>query len=162
MNLILVRVDDRFVHGQILESWIPYLDVQCVIVVNDYLASDDFQKAIMSMAIPDRIIIKIISIKDVAGLIHDPLLKGKRALLIVSSIKDAYKICQEGIFFTRLNIGNLKMQDGCKQLSFSVWVDHEDVDILKRFIADGVYISLQSVPRERDIDLRTIIEMIDI
>ncbi len=162
MNLSLVRVDDRFIHGQILESWIPYLNAQGVIVANDYLASDDFQRAIMSMAIPDRITFKIISIEKTPTLTDDPLFKGKRTLVIVSSIKDAYKIYQKGATFTKLNIGNLKMQDGCKQLSFSVWVDHEDINILKTFIEDGVSISLQSVPRERDIDLSTIIEMVDI
>lgn len=55
MNILLVRVDDRFIHGQILESWIPFLKAQSVVVANDALASDHFQKTIMSMAIPDRI-----------------------------------------------------------------------------------------------------------
>ncbi|HQP30651.1 MAG TPA: PTS sugar transporter subunit IIB, partial [Deltaproteobacteria bacterium] len=55
MNIVLVRVDDRLIHGQILESWIPFIKAQCVVVANDALAGDQFQRAILSMAIPDRI-----------------------------------------------------------------------------------------------------------
>ena len=78
MNLLLVRVDDRFIHGQILESWIPYLKAQSVVVVNDILAGDHFQKTIMSMAIPDRITLRIVSLDEVACLAQDSELDDKR------------------------------------------------------------------------------------
>ncbi len=85
MNIVLVRIDDRFIHGQILEAWIPYLDAQAVIVANDCLASDDFQKAIMAMAIPDRIFFQIISINEAPKLQVDPLLKDKFCSLLPQS-----------------------------------------------------------------------------
>ena len=42
MDLRLVRVDDRFIHGQILEAWIPYLGADGVVIINDRLSSDEF------------------------------------------------------------------------------------------------------------------------
>ncbi|MDA8124239.1 MAG: PTS sugar transporter subunit IIB, partial [Deltaproteobacteria bacterium] len=39
MDIALVRVDNRLVHGQILEAWIPYLQASCIVVVDDQVAS---------------------------------------------------------------------------------------------------------------------------
>ncbi|HQG32432.1 MAG TPA: PTS sugar transporter subunit IIB [Deltaproteobacteria bacterium] len=160
MNIILVRVDDRFIHGQILESWIPFLKAQSVIVVNDALACDHFQKTIMSMAIPDRITLRIVPLDDAPDLIDDKDLEEKRTLVIVSSIKDAYSLYSKGFTFSKLNIGNNKGGDSSKQVSYSVWVDREDLVMLKSLMDKGVDVSLQSVPRERVIDMRSILGMV--
>lgn len=160
MNIVLVRVDDRFIHGQILESWIPFLKAQSVIVVNDTLACDHFQKTIMSMAIPDRITLRIVPLNDAPDLAEDEDLDEKRTLVIVSSIRDAYTLYSKGFNFNKLNIGNNKGGDSSKQISYSVWVDKEDLSMLKSLMDKGVDVSLQSVPRERIIDMRSILGMV--
>ncbi len=162
MNILLVRVDDRFIHGQILEAWIPFLNAQSVIVANDTLASDDFQKTIMSMAIPERIILRIVPIEQALALRDDDELNGKRTLVIVSSIKDAHRLHTMGMGFSRLNIGNNKGTDTSKQISYSVWVDQEDLEMLSLLMDQGVYVNLQSVPRERNIDMKSILHMVTI
>lgn len=35
MDFSLVRVDSRLVHGQIIETWLPYLKASRIVVVND-------------------------------------------------------------------------------------------------------------------------------
>jgi mannose/fructose/N-acetylgalactosamine-specific phosphotransferase system component IIB len=162
MNVVLVRVDDRFIHGQILESWIPHLKAQGVIVANDGLAGDQIQKTIMSMAIPDRIKLKIVSLAEAERLMDDCDLYEKNCLVIVSTIKDAYRLFSNGFIFTKLNIGNNKTERPSKQLSYSVWVDQEDLCLVKSLMDKGVEVTLQSVPRERLIDMKSIIDMVDI
>lgn len=160
MNIILVRVDDRFIHGQILESWIPHLKAQSVVVVNDTLACDHFQKTIMSMAIPDRITLRIVPLDDAQSLAQDKDLDEKRTLVIVSSVKDAYTLYSKGFTFHKLNIGNNKGGDQARQISYSVWVDNEDLSMLRKLMDNGVDVSLQSVPRERVIDMKSILDMV--
>ncbi len=160
MNVLLVRVDDRFIHGQILEAWIPFLKVQSVVVANDTLAKDDFQKTIMSMAIPERIKLRITEIDKADGLKNDVELDSMRTLVIVSSIKDAYRLKAAGLDYTHLNIGNNKGTQDAKQISYSVWVNREDLEMLSELMQLGVEINLQSVPRERTIDMKSIIEMV--
>lgn len=160
MKILLVRVDDRFIHGQILEAWIPFLKAQSVIVANDTLADDEFQKTIMSMAIPDRIKLRIVSIERALTLKADKELNEKRALVIVSSIIDAYRLHTNGLDFTKLNIGNNKGTDTSKQISYSVWLGQEDLEMLSVLMDRGVEVNLQSVPRERNIDMKSIIHMV--
>jgi PTS system mannose-specific IIB component len=161
MNVVLVRVDDRFIHGQILESWIPHLKVQGVVVANDTLAGDQIQKTIMSMAIPERMKLRIVTLEDTVRLQNDRELDDKRALIIVASIKDAYRLYSLGFRYTKLNIGNNKTLDSSVQLSYSVWVDREDLDLIRSLMDKDIEVTLQSVPRERLIDMKSIIDMVN-
>lgn len=160
MNIVLVRVDDRLIHGQILESWIPFLKAQCVVVANDSLAHDQFQRAILSMAIPDRIKLRIVPIDETKDLNHDPELDGKSTLIIVSSIRDAFRLHAGGVAYERLNLGNMKGTSEAEQISYSVWLDSEDVRMIQGLIAEGKTVNLQSVPREREIDIQSIINTV--
>lgn len=161
MNILLVRVDDRFIHGQILESWIPHLNAQGVVVANDELAGDQIQKTIMSMAIPERIKLRIVSLRDATGLAGDCEFNNKRTFVIVSTIKDAYRLYTAGLPFKTLNIGNNKATADSRQISYSVWVDRTDLLLVRELIDRGIDVNLQSVPRERLIDMRSILAMVD-
>jgi PTS system mannose-specific IIB component len=157
MNIVLIRVDDRLIHGQILESWIPYLKAQCVVVANDILAEDQFQMAILSMAVPERIKLRMVNIESVKELSEDPELLNKTTLIIVSSVLDAYRIIQKGNI-SRINLGNMRSSGADKQLMYSFWVRKEDIMMLKELIAQGISINLQSVPREKEIDIKHILD----
>ncbi len=157
MNIVLIRVDDRLIHGQILESWIPYLKAQCVVVANDMLAEDQFQMAILSMAVPERIKLRMVSVESVKDLSEDPELLNKTTLIIVSSVLDAYRIVQKEIS-AKINLGNMRSSGADKQLMYSFWVNKEDILMLKEMTAQGISINLQSVPREKEIDIKHILD----
>jgi mannose/fructose/N-acetylgalactosamine-specific phosphotransferase system component IIB len=113
------------------------------------------------MAIPERMKLRIVSLEDSQRLRNDKELDGKRTLVIVSSIKDASRLYILGMEYTRLNIGNNKASESSTQLSYSVWVDKEDLDLIKTLMDRGVEVFLQSVPRERLIDMKSIIDMVN-
>ena len=52
MTTLLVRVDDRLIHGQIVETWIPYLSINQIIVADDEVFHNPFKKKIMRMSLP--------------------------------------------------------------------------------------------------------------
>ena len=157
MNIVLIRVDDRLIHGQILESWLPYLKAQCIVVANDLLAEDSFQMAILSMAVPERIKLRMVSVDSVGELNSDLELSGKTSLVIVSSVLDAYRIIQNGISAGRINLGNMRSSGADKQLMYSFWVRQKDIVMLKEIITQGIFVNLQSVPREKEIDIKDIL-----
>jgi len=55
MDIALVRVDSRLVHGQIIEAWVPYLKIRCICVANDEVANDFFRETVMKLAVPQGV-----------------------------------------------------------------------------------------------------------
>ena len=55
----LVRVDNRLIHGQVVEAWLPHLKVARVVVADDEAAHSPLIRAAMGLAVPAELEVHI-------------------------------------------------------------------------------------------------------
>ena len=150
MGIILTRIDNRLIHGQILEAWVPYLKADCIVVANDAAACTPLQRMIMQAAVPSDIRLEIGTLDEVAALLLLPELASRRTLLLFASSDDALRACRLGIGFARLNLGNMHAAEGKSRYSCTIALDQHDIDNLRAVEAAGVTIVSQCVPADRE------------
>jgi mannose/fructose/N-acetylgalactosamine-specific phosphotransferase system component IIB len=160
MDIALVRVDNRLVHGQILEAWVPFIKSSAIIVVDDQVASDFFRETVIKMAVPREVEVIVSNVEDFANNYKYGTGQGKKAIVLFSVIADALRAFQNGFVFDKLNIGNVYSEECLKQCSPSVMLDGEDIKTIRIFLDAGVNIDVRRVPREKPIDIRKLITMI--
>lgn len=154
-DIALVRVDNRLVHGQILEAWVPFIKAKCIMVVDDNSASDFFCETVIRMAVPSEIEVNICSVDDFAANYIYKQGKGKKTIVLFSNIADALKAHQQGFHFEKLNIGNINHEEYKVCCAPSVFLcDTEIQDILKLLEDEGVAVELKRVPREKAVNIR--------
>ena len=160
-DIALVRVDNRLIHGQILEAWVPYIEASCIILVNDEIAEDFFRETIIRMAVPRDVEVIISSVEDFAGKYPYSTGHGKKTIVLFASIADALKAFQLGFKFDKLNLGNVHhLQSEGKETSYSpsVFLDDSDVkNILSLMSSAGVQIELKRIPSDTPVDVKDII-----
>lgn len=140
-----VRIDNRLIHGQIIETWLPYTGARSVLVANDELAADMMQQQIMSLAIPGNIESHFVSVAHVAQAMKT---LGKSTIILFHNCSDAKKAFDTGLLFDVLNIGNIHYSPGRKQVSPSVALTNEDEHCLKYFSKKGVELDFRCVPND--------------
>jgi mannose/fructose/N-acetylgalactosamine-specific phosphotransferase system component IIB len=154
-DIALVRVDNRLVHGQILEAWVPFIKAKCIMVVNNDSASDFFCETVIRMAVPSEIEVNICSVEDFAANYIYARGSGKKTIVLFSNIADALKAHQEGSHFEKLNIGNIHNEDYKVCCAPSVFLCEPEIqDILKLLEDKGVSIELKRVPREKTVNIK--------
>ncbi|MHB8908283.1 MAG: PTS system mannose/fructose/N-acetylgalactosamine-transporter subunit IIB [Syntrophales bacterium] len=158
MDITHVRVDNRLVHGQILEAWIPYLRASCIIVVDDHVASDYFCESVIRMAVPREVEVIICRLKEFAETYSFHQGSGQKTIVLFSKIADALTVYRLGFRFDRLNIGNVYNEECCLRCTASVLLSDGDVRDLATLRAEGVQIDLQPVPREKPVDYLDIVQ----
>ncbi|MFA5321808.1 MAG: PTS sugar transporter subunit IIB [Smithella sp.] len=155
LNIALVRVDSRLVHGQILEAWVPFIQAECIIVVNDKVAADSFMETVIRMAVPSDMEVVISSVDDFAQNYTFTHGSGKKTIVLFSSIDDACKAFQLGFRFDRLNIGNVYNNEYKVCCSSSVFLCDEEITTLENLLKEtGVFVELQRVPKGRAINIK--------
>ena len=140
------RVDNRLIHGQIIETWLPYTQADMLIVANDYLASDTVRQDIMSLAIPSRIMTSFITIIALNSFLLKQAAQHVDALVLFSSCGDAMAAYESGLEFDRLNIANLHYSPGKKQYCDHVALSEEDLRCLRFFASRHVELDFRCVP----------------
>jgi len=156
MDIALVRVDNRLVHGQILEAWVPYCQAGCIIVVDDHVASDFFRETVIKMAVPRDIDVVITSVEDFTRYILQSR-QGKRTIILFSEVADVVTCYKNGFKLEHLNIGNVHNEDCVKECSPSVLLGTTDIESIRYLVAAGVKVELQRIPREKPMNVTEVL-----
>ncbi|MBN1827994.1 MAG: PTS sugar transporter subunit IIB [Deltaproteobacteria bacterium] len=149
MNSTFVRVDNRLVHGQIIEGWVPHLKVSVIVVVNDEVAGDFFRESVIRMSVPSDIEVQIYGVDDFARHRWTEYSRGRVTIVLFRDFADAVRAYDGGFRFGRLNIGNVHKESGKTCISASLFLDHKDLKLLQKLVAGGVDVEIQSIPRDK-------------
>lgn len=151
MSIVLARVDNRLIHGQVLEAWVPYVDADYIVVVDDAVAHDLFRKQLMQAVVPADIGVEICSHDQVSRFCQGPVIDQHRVLILFATPEDALSGYREGLQYAELNLGNMHAQEGKRCISRTLAFGPDDVANLEQISRQGVVISAQCIPTDRSL-----------
>lgn len=158
MSIVLVRIDNRLIHGQVLEAWIPNTGANCIVVANDEIADEDIRKRLMAAAVPRGIRVLIASVAESSRFVLSSDNRSLRILLLFGNPEDALQAFRQGVHFLQLNLGNLHRPQAEHQVGCTVTLDCSDISSLAELESEGVEINLQCVPSDRQRGWRTMLK----
>ena len=89
--LVFVRIDDRLIHGQVVEGWVNYLKATCILVADDKVAANALQRSIMEISVPHGLKVFIGTVADISEQVRSAALSAERAILLFSNPIDALR-----------------------------------------------------------------------
>ncbi|RKH13641.1 PTS mannose/fructose/sorbose transporter subunit IIB [Corallococcus praedator] len=154
--ITLVRVDNRLIHGQVVEAWLPHLKVSRVVVADDEAASSPLIRAAMALAVQSAIEVQILPLAqvDFAALSKD----GVRTLVLLRDVSSVPFAFQHGLVMDQLNLGNVHFGTGRRQVSPSVFLAEGELQALQQLSEQGVRVEARAVPAEKSVDLPDLTE----
>jgi PTS system mannose-specific IIB component len=105
---------------------------------------------VMQAAIPSSIKLIIGTLEETASILSSADLLKKRVLLLFTNSEDALKVCQLGVSYTKLNLGNMHSSAGKDRYTCTIALDQHDIEKLQQVEDHGVTIVSQCVPADRE------------
>lgn len=152
MSIVLARIDNRLIHGQVLESWVPYLHADCILVANDVVAANPLRKILMTAAVPKGLGVFVETLADAAKLLSGGMMIDRKVLLLLATSEDALTLYQLGVLYGKLNLGNLHGGENRRRVSCTIAFAPEDLANLGQLEAAGVRVVAQCIPADRERD----------
>ena len=146
-NIVLTRIDNRLVHGQVATQWCGTIGANLILVANDEVAGNKLRQGLMDMAAPNYAAMRYWTIEKTISTIHKA--SDKQLIFIVCETpQDVLKLVEGGVPIKKVNIGNMHMADGKRQVAGSVAVDDDDVAAFAKLRDLGVELEIRRVPSE--------------
>lgn len=158
MSIVLARIDNRLIHGQVLESWIPFSQADCIVVADDQIAAQPLQRTLLAAAVPSTIRVVIGTLAEVALLFADGSLAARRVLLLFATPEDALAGCRLGIPVVELNLGNLHGGEGKQRFSCTIALDPADIATLTELERCGVKVAARCIPSDNECEWRKLLQ----
>ena len=134
----LVRVDNRLLHGQVLEAWMPKLGATTVVVADDEAALSPLARAAMTLCVPCEVPARVerMAAVDFAALADSKAI----VLLLVRDVAGLLEATRRGLTPARaplLNLGNIHFAMGRRPVTPSVYLTAGELEALKELAAAG-------------------------
>lgn len=146
MTLALVRVDDRLVHGQVVEGWLRVIQADRVVVVCDRAAADPLQKGMMRLALPDEVMLDVWPVTE--ALREWPRLvdRSERVLVLLPGIKELRTLVEGGAVPPGVNLGGVHDGPGRRPVTANLFLSDEDRSHLAVVLDRRVAVETRALP----------------
>ncbi|MEG1287114.1 PTS galactosamine transporter subunit IIB [Clostridium sp.] len=152
-NILLTRVDNRLIHGQVGVTWVNHLGANLILVANDAVSKDPVQQSLMDMVVPDAIATRFFSIEKTIKVI-DKASSKQKIFLVCKTPQDVLRLVEGGVEISEVNIGNMHFSEGKEQISSTVSLDDDDRKTLRKLCDLGIKVEQRRVPDEKvEVDL---------
>ncbi|MDR2886962.1 MAG: PTS sugar transporter subunit IIB [Bacteroidales bacterium] len=145
----LIRIDDRLLHGQVSFTWVPSLKINCIVIANNKVATDEFQKMALNIAKPPSAKLLIYTLKDAIAFLCDAKARNQEILVLVNSIADALSVAKEINEIKTINFGGIRMKTGAKLISKAIAIDDNDITFIKELLERGLELEIRQVPGDK-------------
>ena len=156
-NILLTRIDNRLIHGQVATQWSKIVGANLLLVANDEVATDEFRQSLMDMAAPSFAETRYFTIEKTINVIHRAS-EAQHIFLICETPRDVLRLVKGGVPIKKVNIGNMHMANGKRQISKAVCVDDSDVQAFKELKELGVELEIRRVPSESADDINKLFQ----
>lgn len=156
MPIEFVRIDDRLIHGQVATTWTRDYNIEQILIINDNAKNDPVQHNVANFALPAGVKVVIFGVNQFADIMSKNEIK-KRTMLLFTNPLDIKFLVEKGLNIQKVNAGGMRFKDGRKRLSKAISVTEEEHAAFMYLIEKGIDINVQMVPKDPEIDYRSLI-----
>ena len=145
-NILLTRIDNRLVHGQVGVTWTKTLGANLIIVADDTVAAEPLQQTLMGVtAKSSGAGIRFFTVEKTAAII-DKAAPEQKIFIVCRTPKQVRQLVEKGVHLRDVNVGNMHYSEGKRAFTKKVYVNDEDMEDLKFLASRGINVYAQDVP----------------
>ena len=157
MTLILNRIDDRLIHGQVVVGWGQPFDVRFIVLVDDEVARSDWEQELYRMGTPPDMEVLFHTLEAAIGALPAYRDDARPGILLTGDIASMLRLVSDaGV--REVNIGGIHHRPDRRQRLRYVFLSPAEEDLLRQMADRGADVSARDVPAASPVDLRTLLE----
>jgi mannose/fructose/N-acetylgalactosamine-specific phosphotransferase system component IIB len=159
MSIVLFRVDERLIHGQVIVGWGTELHPDRIVVVDDEIAGSQWEQELYAMGLPSEVIPSFDSVAAAREHLARWRNGGERVLILTRDVATMRKLAEGGMMRgDEVNIGGIHYAPGRSAILPYVYLSDTEVKHLEAIAEQGVRITARDLPSARKVDLRELLQ----
>jgi mannose/fructose/N-acetylgalactosamine-specific phosphotransferase system component IIB len=157
MSIVLYRVDDRLIHGQVVIGWGRPLGIDFIVLVDDQVAASLWEQELYRMAVAPEMDVKFVSVAAAAARLREWETNGRRGLLLTGDLGTMAALhAAEPAVVHRINLGGIHHRPGRRERLPYLYLTDEELRALRTLEAAGAVITAQDLPTTPPVALKAL------
>ncbi len=150
MPVVLYRVDDRLVHGQVVIGWGQPLHIGFIVLVDDQLRASDWEQDLYRMGVPPDIELIFADVAEAARRLPEWQRDPRPGIVLTADVATMVALRRAAPEVTRINLGGVHHKPGRTARLPYVYLSDEEYRLLQ---ASGAEVSAQDLPTSAPVPL---------
>lgn len=155
-KIVLARIDDRLIHGQVVTAWCRTTSVSQILIADDALVNDGFTQRLLKAAAPPDITVSILSVDNAGVFLKEEAEGDERIMLLTKTPEVMERLVDDGVVLKTIVLGGIGMKPGRNRFNKNVSASPDEVACMKRLVDRGIDMQYQLVPREIPIKIKNL------
>lgn len=151
-KIVLARIDDRLIHGQVITAWTKFVHANHIIIVDNELAKNKLMQRIYVAAAPSGIDLKILPIDDAVEYLEEPD-SNANVLLLAKNPFIYEELINREVPIKEINFGGMGSTATRTRLVRNAHASQEEKECFRRLLDNDIDVFFQIVPDEKSTDL---------
>jgi PTS system mannose-specific IIB component len=157
MDIQLLRIDDRLIHGQVVIGWARHLNTREIILCDNAVVKNDWEKELYLSCVPDNIAAKILGITQTVAYLKDEAADPGSTIVLVESPLVIEELLDAGLPITSVNVGGMHFKDARKKYLPYVYINEEEISAFNRCMDRNVRFECLDVPNGKKVALEKLL-----
>lgn len=154
MSVVLVRLDDRLIHGQVVVGWGQPNRVGFIVLVDDEVRGSAWEQDLYRMGVPPDVEVVFASAAEAARRLSEWMADSRPGIVLAGDVDTlATLVAAAGSLIRRVNIGGVHHRPGRSERLRYVYLTDEEAAKLRQLASNGVEITAQDVPTARAVPI---------
>lgn len=158
MNIVLARIDDRLIHGQVATVWAKRTECERIIVCDDDVAADSIRATLLKQVAPPGVKSSVVDIEKAIRVYKNPKYEAVKCLLLFTNPTSVLQMIEGGVDIKTINIGGMSFKEGKRQITGAVSVNDQDVESFKKLNEKGIELEIRKVDTDKKVMLMDVLK----
>lgn len=147
MAVLLFRIDERLIHGQVVLGWGSKIRPERYLVVDDLLAESEWEQDLYRLGVPEGVLTKFSTVEQAREELSRWQSEELRSVLLTRDLESMVRLAEGGLLMgCEVNLGGIHHKAGREEVLPYVYLDDRQRSLLTALAAEGVVISAQDLP----------------
>lgn len=149
MPIVLIRIDDRLIHGQVTVGWGSYLNPDRIVLVSDEIVQNEWEKELYQNCVPFNIAVSILNIDETIDALKKKTFDTERVIILGESPEIFVELVKKGAEFRQINIGGMHYNENKLKILSYVFVSKKDIEDFKYLQEKQIELICQDLPQAK-------------
>lgn len=158
MPVVLFRVDERLIHGQVVIGWGSQLRPRRYLVVDDQLADSAWEQELYALGLADGSVAEFASVDEARRRLDEWREDPVRSVLLTRDVATMLALAEGGCLSgEKVNLGGIHHAPGREAVRPYLYLDDEDRGRIRALADEGVDVTGRDLPGSLRVSLSDLV-----
>lgn len=159
MSVVLYRVDERLIHGQVVVGWGKVLRPDRIVVVDDELAASPWEQDLYDLGLPPGLETDFAGVEEAHRRMREWRASPDRVILLTRNLETMRRLGEHGLLRgEEVNVGGIHFASGRERALPYIYLGAEERRELERLEEEGAAVTARDLPGSRRVGISELLD----